>query len=176
MTFVWSFGTFSFFLVPFYLSTIKANVYHLSLSVEFAEFMSSVVCIFITRLMPLKRALVIFATLVCVGSVCLLLYTNSTLKDKTRDPKDGSLYPIMLLLINFGVVASFDVAYLINTEYFPPVILSTAYGVCNVVGRLVSILSPVAAKAPHPVPLLVLIAFSGIVIGAGSMLKKHKEQ
>ena len=172
MTVVWSFGSFAFFLVPFYLGSIKSNVYHMSLSVEFAEFMSSLVCLFITKIMPLKTALVLFSTLVCLGTTCLLIYTNSTLTDRTRDPKDGNLYPIILLLINFGVVASFDVAYLINAEYFPPAILSTAYGVCNVVGRLVSIFSPIIAKAPHPLPLVVLIAFSAVVIIVGSMLQK----
>ena len=54
MAIIWSFGSFAFFLVPYYLSSIKgANIYALSLATEFAEFLASIICIFITRIVKL---------------------------------------------------------------------------------------------------------------------------
>ena len=57
MAIIWSFGSFAFFLVPFYLSQMKANIYYLSLGTEAAEFLASVICVFIARIMDLRRAL-----------------------------------------------------------------------------------------------------------------------
>ena len=68
------------------------------------------------------------------------------------------------MICNFGVVCAFDVAYLINVELFPTIVLATAYGVCNIVGRFVSIFAPLAARIPNPMPLVILIVFSGLCV------------
>lgn len=64
------------------------------------------------------------------------------------------------MLCNLGVVCAFDIAYLINPTLFPTYVLATAYGACNVLGRFVSIFSPVVAKIENPYPLFVLIGFA----------------
>lgn len=38
MAVVWSFASFAFFLVPFYLNKLKANIYHLSLGLAVSGF------------------------------------------------------------------------------------------------------------------------------------------
>ena len=48
------FGSFAFFMVPFYLQNIKANIYFLSLATEFAELAASVAVLFVAKIMPLK--------------------------------------------------------------------------------------------------------------------------
>ena len=73
MVTVWSFGSFAFFLIPFYLSRMQANIYHLSLATEGAEFFASVACLFIERLMPLKKALLLCLLLITIGSVGISL-------------------------------------------------------------------------------------------------------
>ena len=52
----------------------------------------------------------------------------------------------LILLTNFGIVCAFDLAYCVNAELFPTIFLSTAYGCCNVLGRLITISSPVVAN------------------------------
>ena len=47
MMIIWSFGSFAFFMVPFYLKNVKGNIYYLSFATEFAEFLASVICFFI---------------------------------------------------------------------------------------------------------------------------------
>ena len=68
----------------------------------------------------------------------------------------------LIMITNLGVVISFDLAYLINPELFPTVLLATAYGVLNVFGRLITVISPIIAKLPHPVPLIFLIIYASI--------------
>lgn len=170
MTVIWSFGSFAFFLIPFYLGTIKfGNVYSMSLAIETAELMASFVCLFITKLISLKNSLLLFCLFVCSGAVMLLVFLNNQGSEPSK--AQDLVLPVLLLIINFGTDASFTVAYLINTDIFPPSILATAYGVCNVMGRLISILAPLVAKAPHPWPLAILIGFSSICIVLGYFLK-----
>ena len=63
-----------------------------------------------------------------------------------------------------GIVTAFDLVYLLVNDLFPTIFLATSYGACNVIGRFVSILSPLMAYAPDPIPMLTLIAFSGLCI------------
>jgi len=68
------------------------------------------------------------------------------------------------LVLYVGIVTAFDLVYLLVNDLFPTIFLATSYGACNVVGRLISIFSPLMAYAPEPIPMLTLIIFSGICI------------
>lgn len=75
MAVVWSFGSFAFFLVPYYLQSIKgAGIYTLSYATEIAEFLASILCIFVTRLINLKKALQLCLLLVAGASCGLLVF------------------------------------------------------------------------------------------------------
>ena len=60
MAIIWSFGSFAFFMVPYYLDSMKANFFILSLASETAEFFGSVLCLVIAAYMDLRRALFMF--------------------------------------------------------------------------------------------------------------------
>jgi len=171
MVIIWSFGSFAFFLVPFYLQEIKADIYMLSYATEIAEFLASVICLFITRIMDLKKAMFLFCTLVCISSVGMLLFFMYS-SDSDESRKSNYINAGLIMLCNLGTVCAFDIAYLINPTLFPVLVLSTAYGACNVVGRFVSIFSPVVAKIPNPYPIFILIAFSGFCALLSLRLKK----
>jgi len=70
----------------------------------------------------------------------------------------------MYLILYVGIVTGFNICYLIVNELFPTIFLATSYGACNVIGRSISIMSPLMAYAPDPIPMLTLIAFSGVCI------------
>lgn len=71
---------------------------------------------------------------------------------------------IGFLLLYVGIVTTFDLVYVIVNELFPTIFLATSYGACNIVGRAITIMSPLVAEAPNPIPLLVLAIYSGICI------------
>ena len=71
---------------------------------------------------------------------------------------------VTYLILYVGIVTAFDLVYLLVNDLFPTIFLATSYGACNVIGRFVSILSPLMAYAPDPIPMLTLIAFSGLCI------------
>jgi Na+/melibiose symporter-like transporter len=167
MAVIWSFGSFAFFLIPFYLNRMQANIYHLSLATEGAEFFASIACLFIERVMPLKRALFLCLLLIVIGSVGISLTGSMDGEPLTKDNQLVGL----ILITNIGTVAAFDIAYLINAKLFPTHLLATAYGICNIFGRFVSIASPVTARAPEPIPMLTLTAFASICGGLSIFLR-----
>ena len=71
---------------------------------------------------------------------------------------------VAYLILYVGIVTAFDLVYLIVNDLFPTIFLASSYGACNVIGRFVSILSPIIAYLPDPIPMLTLIIFSGICI------------
>jgi hypothetical protein len=163
MMVIWSFGSFAFFMVPYYLTTIKnSDIYTLSIATEVAEFLASVLCVFITRIMTLDRAIRVFTVMVAISSIGMIYVTGNDEEKEVDDNIDQTknlLNAGLILFTNLGVVCAFDIVYLICGELFPTILLATAYGCCNILGRLISISSPVVAKAPHPWPLIILACF-----------------
>ena len=174
--FSWSFGSFSFFMVPYYLDSMKANFFMLSLASEIAEFLGSVVCLFISAYMDLRRALFLFQSLVAVGCLAMIFVVKpDDGQNDVKQPLSDNLASAGLIMVtNLGVVISFDLAYLINPQLFPTILLATAYGVLNVFGRLITIISPIIAKLSHPFPLLFLIVYASLGASLSFCLKNQK--
>jgi len=122
--------------------------------------------------MHLKKALFGFCSLVTLSSLAMVIFKfifgEHTESSAVITYTDASL----IMLCNLGVVCTFDIAYMINAELFPTIVLATAYGACNIVGRCISITSPIVAKIPNPYPLFVLIIFSALCAYLSFKLKK----
>ena len=165
----WSFSSWAFFVVPFYLGTIKGNMYLMSLMTALAELIATFICMFAIHGRDLRKALALFCGLSCVGSIAVIAFTSLY----SGDSQLPSAFAYMILYI--GVVTAFDLVYLIVNELFPTVFLGTAYGACNVIGRAISIMSPLAAELPGSVPLILLACFAAICTALPFGLVKTKK-
>ena len=76
---------------------------------------------------------------------------------------------VFVLLSRAGIAFAFAAVTLATPMVFPVILRSTAFGVCNVIARFISIGSPLIAETQPPLPF---IAFSvtAIVGVAGSLL------
>ena len=168
--FIWSFGSFAFFLVPFYVAHIKiGNIYVTMLASEVAEFLASCIVVVITKAMSLKNALTFFSILITIGATLMFILIESDSMDSASNLV-VFLSSAFIMLTNLGVVCVFDIAYLINPTLFPTVLLGTCYGACNVVGRFITIFAPVIAELGQTFPLLLLIGFSAACIVLSRLL------
>ena len=164
MMFIWSFGSFAFFLVPFYVATIKiGNIYISMMFSELAEFCGCIITLYFTRIMTLKNGLTLFSFVILVGSILMTILVSMTSNGSNNSDLTVYLSSFFIMLTNLGVVCVFNIAYLINPTLFPTIFLSTCYGACNVFGRFVTIFAPVAAELGQTLPLLMLIGFSAVV-------------
>lgn len=152
MTVIWSFGSFAFFFIPFYLDSLGGNTYLFAIFSGAAELLASLACILVTRFLTLKQALTGFCIISIVSSfVIIFVYGGNDI-----------YVAILILFANFGITSTFDVAYLINAELFPTIFLATAYGCCDIFGRFITITSPIVVKLEHPAPLIILVIFGAI--------------
>lgn len=166
MTTIWSFGSFGFAFVPFYLDSLHGNTYLFSIFSGTAELLASLACILITRWITLKQSILVFCVITCLASFSIIFAFGSY----------DILVAIIVLFDNFGITSTFDIAYLLNTEMFPTIFLGTAYGFCNIVGRFITILSPIIAKIQHPYPMVIMVLFSGISAFLSIFLKRMPAQ
>jgi hypothetical protein len=159
MTITWSFSAFAFFLVPFYLTTLESNnMFLLSTSLAIAEIISSIICLTLIHGRDLRKVLSFFCALTCFGTVGVMIFNGIE-----KGSSEASL-AMCYLVLYVGIVTAFDLVYLLVNELFPTLYLATAYGVCNIVGRLITVLAPLVSRAPKPFPMLILAAYSGICI------------
>lgn len=76
MIVIWSFCSFSFFLVPYYLDTIPGNLYLMSSSTAIAEILSSVICLTITHKFETKKSVAFFAFVSLIATIGIILLTS----------------------------------------------------------------------------------------------------
>ena len=81
------------------------------------------------------------------------------------------------MFLYVGIGLAFNCVYLLVNDLFPTILLGTSYGACNVVGRFVSILAPLAAELPGVMPLVLLGCFAAVctIIPCGLVKAKNEE-
>jgi len=153
--FEWSYSSFSFFVVPFYLAKVDGNMYLFSLCTAIAEILSVLICLVVIQYKyNLKRSLIVFCAISFIGTIGIIIF-NSIYKGTSQVPQ-AALY----LLLYTGCGMAFDLVYLIVCEMFPTIFRTTAYGCCNVLGRAVTISAPLVAELPGLWPMGILAVYS----------------
>ena len=86
-------------------------------------------------------------------------------------------YAIMasMMTTKFGINICFTLCYIINAEYFPAVVCSRIFGICNIFSRVSTILSPLIAEVTPPIPMIVYVTICGISMIASAFLTKNEE-
>ena len=77
-----------------------------------------------------------------------------------------------VFLTMFGVAMALCGSYVATPYLFPTLICGTAFGVCNIFGRFMAVVSPPIAEMHPPIPMSVLIFFSTVAMGLSLLLKK----
>jgi OCT family organic cation transporter-like MFS transporter 3 len=80
-----------------------------------------------------------------IGSISLLFFSGSF----------PGIIPVMLMLAKGGVKMTFNIVYLANSQIFPAIFAGTAFGICNIGGKVATIFSPYMAEVDPPVPMIV---------------------
>ena len=141
----------------------------MSLMTALAELIATFICMYAIHGRDLRKLLALFCGISCVGSIAVIAFT-SIYSGESQLPE---AFAYMILYI--GVVTAFDLVYLMVNELFPTVFLGTSYGACNVIGRGVSIMAPLAAELPGAVPLILMSCFAAICTALPFGLVKTKK-
>jgi Na+/melibiose symporter-like transporter len=85
-----------------------------------------------TKFFNKKQALILSYAISFLGGLMILFFGESSI----------FLMPIFVGVARIGISAGFNLIYLMNAEVFPTLFAATAMGICNLLARIVTILSP----------------------------------
>ena len=132
----------------------------------------AVLLIYIFEKIMHKRNLIkMFFILLGIGTNILLFTTVGLSEEQIL-----ILVPVSLFFISIGTTGSVNALYMAHNDLFPAVFRSTTHGICNIVGRGLSIFAPLVAEMPEPYPEWFLFTVSIIAICMSFLLEKKTDK
>lgn len=155
---MWMVASFNLYMIGFYMKYIPGSIYVSTLVACIGDIPLSIGGGFLYHFKGPKFAMSIFLTGAIIGSVSLILI----------NPQQGSgssvLIPLVVLITRSGVKCTFDSCYLANSTIFPAIFAGTAFGLCNIGAKIVTIFSPLTAEVPNPVPMIIYSSLCAVGI------------
>lgn len=88
---------------------------------------------------------------------------------------DKYIIPIFVLITRFGINSAFTLCYIITADYFPSIVSSRVFGICNLFSRFATILSPMIAELAPPLPMMLYSLVCSITMISSLGLTKSEE-
>ena len=85
--------------------------------------------------------------------------------------KEVSWMPLFVTLAKFGISMGFCLVYVGTEELFPTLFCATAFGICNLFSRGLSIGAPQLAEVKEPYPMLIFCILTSIGIVLAFFIK-----
>ena len=145
MTVFWSSSSFNFYLLTFYLKYIPGSIYVNACLACVADIVGHMISGYIAKVFGVKPAFLIAYIMGTIGGIMLVIFFNA----------EEVLIAVFVLFARCGVAFAFNMVYYATPQMFPTEICSTAFGICNVFARFLTILSPLIAELPDPVPMTI---------------------
>mmetsp|Transcript_6148 Transcript_6148/g.9878 ORF Transcript_6148/g.9878 Transcript_6148/m.9878 type:complete len:156 (+) Transcript_6148:1800-2267(+) len=89
--------------------------------------------------------------------------------------KNELLIMTFMLLTRFGINICFTLCYIINAEYFPSIVCSGIFGICNIFSRISTVFSPLIAEIHPPVPMIIFILVCSLSTVSSMFLKRNEQ-
>ena len=149
MTIFWTASSFNYYIITFYLKYLPGNIYvNTSLSC-IAEMLAYIGSGLLMNFFGVKLSYIIAFILAALGGILLVIFFNA----------EGALIAVFILFAKFGISFAFNLSYLATPQMFPTALCTTAFGICNIFARFSTILSPLIAELPDPVPMSIFTVF-----------------
>ena len=82
---------------------------------------------------------------------------------------------VFVLITRYGINSAFTLCYIITADYFPSIVSSQVFGICNVFARFSTILSPLIAEIDAPVPMIIYVLICSLTMFSSLFLTKSEE-
>jgi hypothetical protein len=165
LTIIWTVASFNYYLINFELKYINGDIFNNFMISSASEIVSFIFAGIMFQIIGMKPSFVISFGIALTGSVTYMAY-GSDGKNK--------LIPLMILGAKFGISSTFNIAYLSNIMLYPPILATTAFGICNLFARVATIVAPELAEIPNPVPMGVFSGLCILAIVSSVLLIKKK--
>lgn len=146
---MWAACSFTYYMVSIQVKYLPGDVYTNSLASGSSELVAYAVAGIMYGKLGVKLSFCLLFGLSVVGGSCILFLGE-----------DSTFWmPFFVVIAKFGISGGFVLLYVCTADVFPTLFCSTGLGICNFLARLVTILAPVVAEQPDPIPMAL---FTGV--------------
>jgi hypothetical protein len=160
LIFLWIAASFNLYMIGFYMKYVSNNIFVATLTSCLGDIPLSIGGGFLYHHLGPKYSMPIFLAVAIFGSISLATWAAPS--------KDLGIFimSVLVLFTRSGIKATFDSCYLANSTIFPAIFAGTAFGLCNIGAKLVTIFSPVMAEITPPTPMIIFSCLSACALFA----------
>lgn len=162
MTMTWQALGFTYTLVSFELKYLQGDIFVNSYTSAMAEIIAKLGAGVVLIRLGLKPLFAAAFFISFMGALNLL---------QLSEHADPLFVGIFIMMTKFGVSMGWVAACLSLIELFPASLVATAFGICNVCNKLVSMIAPLVAEMAPPTPMTIVVIVTAI---AGLLTQKFK--
>jgi MFS family permease len=160
----WIASSFCFFIIGFYIKYIPGDIFSNMIACSIADGASSIVAGMMAQYYGTKTTLSFSFACAALGAVLL-----------TQSTSDPTQITICIMTTKFGINCAFTLCYIISAEYFPSIVCSRVFGICNIFARVATIMSPMISELDPPIPMMIYVLFCSVTMVASRFLTKNEE-
>lgn len=164
--YIWIASSFNIYLLNYTQKYLPGNIFKNVLYSSLADLPVCVVGGLVYHSLGIRIALSGSYLTAMIGSITLVLFSEA----------NPDIVPVMITFARSGIKATFDICYLANGTLFPAIFAGTSFGLCNMGAKIATIMSPMLAEVPPPVPMITFTVVAGLAALLATMIitkEKH---
>ena len=134
MTVLWTASSFCYFLINFQMKYIHGNTFLNTGSAALSESIAYLCGGLLVKKFGAKKSFISAFLFSATGSLLIIFIPHTSVS--------GTAYAGFVMATGFGVAATFNMVFIVTADYFPPALLGSAFGFCNLFARSFTFLSP----------------------------------
>jgi hypothetical protein len=132
MAYLWAMCSFSYYMIIFYLKYLPGDIYSNTFSSSGTDCCSVVFGGIIYKKLGIKKTFAILLTFSVCGGIMIILFGEA----------HENLMPIFVIITKIGIAGCFVNVYICMVDVFPTLFLASAFGICNFLARILTIVAP----------------------------------
>ena len=89
-------------------------------------------------------------------------------------PSDSEYTYLAVFFTKLGISAAYNVCYISSVVLFPTNFSLTAFGICNIASRMVTLLAPLVAEVQQPFPSVTIAVLTFIFTFLSTKIREEK--
>ena len=136
MTLIWIESIYCYYIISFQIKFIRGDVYTNATVSSISELISYIITGFILNKLGIKKTVCLLGLSSLIGMLYIILVNTN----------DQYWLATFILAARFGVAGQASVAYIATFQLFAVDIVSTSFGICNILARICCIFAPYVAE------------------------------
>lgn len=154
MAYLWAMCSFSYYMIIFYLKYLPGDIYSNTFSSSGTDMASVLFGGALYKRLGIKKTYSVLLSFSVVGGILIVLFGTNN---------EGWM-PLFVIITKIGIAGCFVCVYICMVDVFPTLFLASAFGICNFLARILTIVAPQVAELEPPTPMIILTCLCALGI------------